>query len=154
MKLYVGQARSNHLVKFSLKRVSTKARILQKVAIKKYKIYFKLFCYIFQHRCKIRMYPLLSTLSKLFHLHNIDKSCLKQMQLVHGFVTSRLEYCNSLLSACLMKSIKTLQLVQNAATCILTRTLSLSLRFLKFPFFPHSLLLVIWDSGALSSSLI
>ena len=62
-----------------------------------------------------------------FHLHNIAKirHILPQNdaeKLVHAFVTSRLDYCNSLLSGCSNKSLKTLQLVQNAAARVLTRT--------------------------------
>ena len=43
-------------------------------------------------------------------------------KLVYAFVTSRLDYCNALLSGCANASLKPLQLVQNAATRILTRT--------------------------------
>ena len=62
-----------------------------------------------------------------FHLRNIAKirHILSQNdaeKLVHAFVTSRLDYCNSLLSGCSNKSLKTLQLVQNAAARVLTRT--------------------------------
>ncbi|XP_065809412.1 uncharacterized protein, partial [Labrus bergylta] len=62
-----------------------------------------------------------------FHLRNISKirNILSQNdaeKLVHAFVTSRLDYCNSLLSGCSGKSLKTLQLVQNAAARVLTRT--------------------------------
>uniref|UniRef100_A0A3Q3G6B9 Reverse transcriptase domain-containing protein n=1 Tax=Labrus bergylta TaxID=56723 RepID=A0A3Q3G6B9_9LABR len=62
-----------------------------------------------------------------FHLRNIFKikNILSQNdaeKLVHAFVTSRLDYCNSLLSGCSGKSLKTLQLVQNAAARVLTRT--------------------------------
>ncbi len=62
-----------------------------------------------------------------FHLRNIAKirNILSQEdaeKLVHAFVTSRLDYCNSLLSGCPNTSLKTLQLIQNAATRILTRT--------------------------------
>ncbi|XP_029297016.1 uncharacterized protein LOC115014371, partial [Cottoperca gobio] len=62
-----------------------------------------------------------------FHLRNIAKirHILSQNdaeKLVHAFVTSRLDYCNSLLSGCPKKSLKTLQLIQNAAARVLTRT--------------------------------
>ena len=53
-----------------------------------------------------------------FHLRNISKirNVLTQKdaeKLVHAVVTSRLDYCNSLLSGSSRKSFKTLQLVQN-----------------------------------------
>uniref|UniRef100_A0A8P4KP43 Reverse transcriptase domain-containing protein n=1 Tax=Dicentrarchus labrax TaxID=13489 RepID=A0A8P4KP43_DICLA len=62
-----------------------------------------------------------------FHLRNIRKNrhILSQTdaeKLIHAFVTSRLDYCNSLLSGCPNKSIKTLQLIQNAAARVLTGT--------------------------------
>uniref|UniRef100_A0A8C9XHM2 Reverse transcriptase domain-containing protein n=1 Tax=Sander lucioperca TaxID=283035 RepID=A0A8C9XHM2_SANLU len=62
-----------------------------------------------------------------FHLRNIAKirNILSQNdaeKLVHAFVTSRLDYCNSLLSGCSNKSVRTLQLIQNAAARVLTRT--------------------------------
>ena len=62
-----------------------------------------------------------------FHLRNIAKirHILSQKDaeiLVHAFVTSRLDYCNSLLSGCSARSLKSLQLVQNSAARILTHT--------------------------------
>ncbi|XP_071329025.1 uncharacterized protein [Trachinotus anak] len=62
-----------------------------------------------------------------FHLHNIAKIrpilCLKEAEkLVHAFVTPRLDYCNSLLSGCPKNSVKSLQLIQNAAARVLTGT--------------------------------
>uniref|UniRef100_A0AAQ6IH18 Reverse transcriptase domain-containing protein n=1 Tax=Anabas testudineus TaxID=64144 RepID=A0AAQ6IH18_ANATE len=60
-----------------------------------------------------------------FHLRNIAKirSILSQSdaeKLVHAFVTSRLDYCNSLLIGCPNNSLKSLQLIQNAAARVLT----------------------------------
>ena len=62
-----------------------------------------------------------------FHLRNIAKvrhflSLKDAEKLVHAFVTSRLDYCNSLLSGCSSKTLRTLQLIQNAAARILTGT--------------------------------
>ncbi|XP_029998146.1 uncharacterized protein LOC115424892, partial [Sphaeramia orbicularis] len=62
-----------------------------------------------------------------FHLRNIDKirnilSKNDAEKLVHAFVTSRLDYCNSLLVACPKSSLKSFQLVQNAAARLLTGT--------------------------------
>ncbi|XP_061913857.1 uncharacterized protein LOC133656987 [Entelurus aequoreus] len=42
--------------------------------------------------------------------------------IIHAFVTSRLDYCNVLFSGLPMSSIKRLQLVQNAAARLLTKT--------------------------------
>lgn len=68
-----------------------------------------------------------TTRTAYFHLRNITKirPMLSQKdaeKLVHAFVTSRLDYCNSLLSGCSNKSLKSLQLVQNAAARVLTKT--------------------------------
>ncbi|XP_053477756.1 uncharacterized protein LOC128605914 [Ictalurus furcatus] len=62
-----------------------------------------------------------------FHLRNISKirnilSLHDAEILVHAFVTSRLDYCNALLSGCSSRNINKLQLVQNAAARVLTRT--------------------------------
>jgi len=62
-----------------------------------------------------------------FHLRNIAK-LRKMMSLhdaekfVHAFITSRLDYCNALLSGCTNASLNSLQMVQNAAARVLTRT--------------------------------
>ena len=62
-----------------------------------------------------------------FHLRNIARirkilSKNDAEKLIHAFVSSRLDYCNSLLAACPKKTIKKLQLVQNAAARLLTGT--------------------------------
>uniref|UniRef100_UPI000D3040EA uncharacterized protein LOC112434934 n=1 Tax=Maylandia zebra TaxID=106582 RepID=UPI000D3040EA len=61
------------------------------------------------------------------HLRNISKvrNILSQSdaeELVHAFITSRLDDCNSLLSGCPKNSLKSLQLIQNAAARVLTGT--------------------------------
>ncbi len=43
-------------------------------------------------------------------------------KLVHAFMTSRLDYCNALLGGCPASSINKLQMVQNAAARVLTRS--------------------------------
>ncbi len=43
-------------------------------------------------------------------------------KLVHAFMTSRLDYCDVLLGVCLASSINKLQIVQNAAARVLTRS--------------------------------
>ena len=65
--------------------------------------------------------------SCMFHLRNISniRRLLSQKiaeQLIHAFVTSRLDYCNSLLSGLPSSTICHLQRVQNIAARILTRT--------------------------------
>ncbi len=42
--------------------------------------------------------------------------------LIHAFMTSRLDYCNALLGSCSAHFINKLQMVQNAAARVLTRT--------------------------------
>ncbi len=42
--------------------------------------------------------------------------------LIHAFMTSRLDYCNALVGGCSARLINKLQMVQNAATRVLTRT--------------------------------
>ncbi len=41
---------------------------------------------------------------------------------IHAFMTSRLDYCNALLGGCSAHLINKLQMVQNAAARVLTRT--------------------------------
>ncbi len=43
-------------------------------------------------------------------------------KLVHAFMTSRLDYCNALLGGCPAFSINKLQIVQNTAARVLTRS--------------------------------
>ncbi|KAA0722921.1 hypothetical protein E1301_Tti013651 [Triplophysa tibetana] len=43
-------------------------------------------------------------------------------KLIHAFMTSRLDYCNALLGGCPAGLLQKLQLVQNAAARVLTRT--------------------------------
>jgi len=62
-----------------------------------------------------------------FHLKNISKlrhmlSLTNAEQLVHAFMTSRLDYCKALLGGCPARLINKLQLVQKAAARVLTRT--------------------------------
>ncbi len=64
------------------------------------------------------------TKSAYYHLKNIARiRCFVSSQdlekLVHVFITSRVDYCNGLLP---QKSIRQLQLIQNTAARILTRT--------------------------------
>ena len=47
---------------------------------------------------------------------------MKLLSLQDAFVTQRLDYCNILLSGCTNSALKCLQLVQNAAARLLTRT--------------------------------
>ncbi len=42
--------------------------------------------------------------------------------LIHAFMTSGLDYCNTLLGGCSARLINKLQMVQNAAVRVLTRT--------------------------------
>ncbi len=64
------------------------------------------------------------TKSAYYHLKNIAKirflvSSQDLEKLVHAFITSRVDYCNGLLPK---KTIRQLQLIQNTAARILTRT--------------------------------
>ncbi len=67
------------------------------------------------------------TKTAFFHLRKIAK--LRNMltisdaeKLVHTFMTSRLDYCNALLGGCPASSINKLQIVQNAAARVFTRS--------------------------------
>ncbi len=67
------------------------------------------------------------TKTAFFHLRNISKlrnmlSVSDAEMLVHAFMTSRLDYCNALLGGCPASSINKLQIVQNAAARVLTRS--------------------------------
>ncbi len=67
------------------------------------------------------------TKSAYYHLKNIARiRCFASSQdlekLVHAFITSRVDYCNGLLTGLPKKTIRQLQLIQNAAARILTRT--------------------------------
>ncbi len=67
------------------------------------------------------------TKSAYYHLKNIARiRCFVSNhdleKLVHAFITSRVDYCNGLLTGLPKKTIRQLQLIQNAAARILTRT--------------------------------
>ncbi len=66
------------------------------------------------------------TKSAYYHLKNIARirnfvSSQDLEKLVHAFITSRVDYCNGLLTGLPKKTIRQLQLIQNAAARILTR---------------------------------
>lgn len=67
------------------------------------------------------------TKSAYYHLKNISriKGLMSQQdleKLVHAFIFSRLDYCNSVFTGLPKKSIRQLQLIQNAAARVLTKT--------------------------------
>ncbi|XP_076607191.1 uncharacterized protein LOC143333136 [Chaetodon auriga] len=69
----------------------------------------------------------LMTKSAYYHLKNITriKGCLSKEdmeKLVHAFIFSRLDYCNGVFTGLNKKSIRQLQLIQNAAARVLTNT--------------------------------
>ncbi len=72
----------------------------------------------------IAISPLIAT---FFHLKNMSKlrpmlSMSNAEILIHAFMTSRSDYCNALLGGCSACLINKLQMVQNAAARVLTRT--------------------------------
>jgi len=65
------------------------------------------------------------TKSAYYHLKNIARiRCFvsSQDKLVHTFITSRVNYCNGLLTGLPKRTIRQLQLIQNTASRILSRT--------------------------------
>ncbi len=60
--------------------------------------------------------------TEFFHLKNISKLRPMSEMLIHAFMTSRLDYCNALLGGFSARLINKLQMVQNAAASVLTRT--------------------------------
>ena len=60
----------------------------------------------------------------LFNLRKIRKYLNRKSaeSVIHAFVTSRIDYCNSLLIGCSKHCINKLQRVQNAAAHVVTRT--------------------------------
>ncbi|KAI4895256.1 hypothetical protein NFI96_000433 [Prochilodus magdalenae] len=65
--------------------------------------------------------------SAFYHLKNINKirdflSKPDLEKLIHAFISSRIDYCNSLLTGLPKKTVKQLQLIQNAAARVLTKS--------------------------------
>ena len=65
--------------------------------------------------------------SAYYHLKNISRikglmSLQDLEKLVHAFIFSRLDYCNAVLTGLPKKTIRQLQLVQNAAALVFTNT--------------------------------
>ncbi len=84
-------------------------------------------CVILDSNLSFENYISHVTKTAFFHLRNIAKlrnmlSVSDAEKLVHAFVTSRLDYCNALLGGCPASSINKLQIVQNAAARVLTRS--------------------------------
>ncbi len=69
------------------------------------------------------------TKSAYYHLKNVARircfvSSKDLEKLFHAFITSRVDCCNGLLTGLPKKTIRELQLIQNAAARILTRTIT------------------------------
>uniref|UniRef100_A0A3P9MAR3 Reverse transcriptase domain-containing protein n=1 Tax=Oryzias latipes TaxID=8090 RepID=A0A3P9MAR3_ORYLA len=65
------------------------------------------------------------TSAAFYHLKNIAKNIISKRDLeilIHAFVSSRLDYCNGLLTGLSKRAVKQLQYIQNAAARVLTRT--------------------------------
>ena len=67
------------------------------------------------------------TKTAFYQLKNISRvkgfmSQTDQEKLIHAFISSRIDYCNGLLTGLPQKSIQQLQFIQNAAARVLTRT--------------------------------
>ena len=67
------------------------------------------------------------TKSAFYHLKKNSKlkkcfSYVDQEKLIHAFITSRVDYCNGLFTGLPQKTIKHLQIIQNAAARLLTQT--------------------------------
>ncbi len=65
--------------------------------------------------------------TNIFHLKNLSKlrlvlSMSNAEMLSNVFMTSRLDYCNALMGGCSARLVNKLQMVQNAAAGVLTRT--------------------------------
>ena len=78
---------------------------------------------------ELNFIPHIKNLTKIgfYHLKNIARvrpflSQASTEVLMHAFISSRLDYCNALLSGLPKKSITNLQLLQNSAARVLTRT--------------------------------
>ena len=69
------------------------------------------------HICK-SSFDALYRMGKLHSL--LDIACIEK--LVHAFISSRLDYCNSILYGCLSYEIQKLQSVQNAAARLITHS--------------------------------
>ncbi|XP_068997425.1 uncharacterized protein [Embiotoca jacksoni] len=66
----------------------------------------------------------IKTITKLAycHLKHISRIIGFMSQLVHAFIFSRLDYCNGVFTGVCKKSIRKLQLIQNAVAKVLTKT--------------------------------